>query len=266
MLRRLFFFGLLGFWVAMNYLLWRHEVVGLDLGSPIDPEIVVQKILEAPDDSSLEIKHRDRRLGFCRWRPAINQLPAPPDSGEFAPEGIVNERLGYSLSLDGRFHVNPEVEQFHLNFSLDLDNEKTWRNVVLKFGLRRQSVELYANAATETVAVDVTDGDSRQSWSLAFSEILNLESVLSRIQWGGTNPLMGLGELISLKDLKQAVPRWEAWIGWLDVGHARMRVYRLRTRLLNRYEVTATISRVGEILMVELPNDVVLINEVLSHK
>jgi hypothetical protein len=49
----------------------------------------------------------------------------------------------------------------------------------------------------------------------------------------------------------------------LRVGHTDVPVYRLRTRLLDRFVVTIFVSRVGEILRVELPYDVVLKNDQL---
>jgi hypothetical protein len=43
-----------------------------------------------------------------------------------------------------------------------------------------------------------------------------------------------------------------------------VRVYRLQARLLDRYQIVVVVSRVGEILRVELPNGLLLVNEALS--
>ena len=59
--------------------------------------------------------------------------------------------------------------------------------------------------------------------------------------------------------------RWEARNDWLQVGHASTRVYRLQARLFDRYEVVVLVSRVGEILHVDLPDNIILVNEALTH-
>jgi len=56
---------------------------------------------------------------------------------------------------------------------------------------------------------------------------------------------------------------WEARNDWLTMGNARIRVYRLTLKLLDRYEIGVLVSRVGEILRVELPEGVLLVNEAL---
>ena len=51
----------------------------------------------------------------------------------------------------------------------------------------------------------------------------------------------------------------------MKIGHAQVRVYWLRARLLDRYQIVVVVSRVGEILRVELPNGLLLVNEALSN-
>ena len=56
---------------------------------------------------------------------------------------------------------------------------------------------------------------------------------------------------------------WQAHNDWLSIGHTYARVFRLQARLLDRYEVVVFVSRVGEILRVELPNEHLLVNDAL---
>jgi hypothetical protein len=49
----------------------------------------------------------------------------------------------------------------------------------------------------------------------------------------------------------------------MDVRHASVRAYRLKTRILDRYDIVIFVSRVGEILRVELPDEIVLTNDQL---
>jgi hypothetical protein len=57
--------------------------------------------------------------------------------------------------------------------------------------------------------------------------------------------------------------KWEAHREWLRIGQNRVRVYRLEARLLDRHRIIVLVSRVGEILRVELPGELRLINDVL---
>ena len=52
MIPRLTFLGLAGFWLAMNFFLWRAEYGSRGGDTPVPAELVWQKILSAPDASS----------------------------------------------------------------------------------------------------------------------------------------------------------------------------------------------------------------------
>ena len=55
------------FWLTMNFLLWRSEFGGHQkVGSAVSLDVVVEKILTAPDASSLEVYHHGNKIGFCR--------------------------------------------------------------------------------------------------------------------------------------------------------------------------------------------------------
>ena len=57
---------------------------------------------------------------------------------------------------------------------------------------------------------------------------------------------------------------WEARNDWLQIASERMRVYRLQAKLLDRFQLLLFISLEGEILRVELPDEIVLVNDHLS--
>jgi hypothetical protein len=70
---------------------------------------------------------------------------------------------------------------------------------------------------------------------------------------GGTNSAVTLGL------------NWEGRQDWMQMGRSRVRVYHLRARFLEKYEAVVVVSRVGEILRVELPGEVKLVNEALIN-
>ncbi|HVK59185.1 MAG TPA: hypothetical protein VM735_10415, partial [Candidatus Kapabacteria bacterium] len=57
--------------------------------------------------------------------------------------------------------------------------------------------------------------------------------------------------------------KWDAHYEWLRIGQNRVRIYRLEAKLLDRHRIVVLVSRVGEILRIELPGELKLINEVL---
>ena len=58
---------------------------------------------------------------------------------------------------------------------------------------------------------------------------------------------------------------WKARTDWLNIAHERVRAYRIEARLLDKYRAALVISRVGELMRVELPAGVQLVNETLTN-
>jgi hypothetical protein len=50
------------------------------------------------------------------------------------------------------------------------------------------------------------------------------------------------------------------------MGNARVRVYRLQLRLIDGYEATVLVSPIGEILRVDLPDEISFIHEELVER
>jgi hypothetical protein len=58
--------------------------------------------------------------------------------------------------------------------------------------------------------------------------------------------------------------RWQARHDSVRMGHSAVRAYRLESRILDRYSVVLFVSRVGEILRAELPDEIILVNDALG--
>ena len=72
-------------------LLWRAEFgSGRFSGSPVPTSLVWEKILTAPDSSTLQIQWRGTNLGFCRWTAAVGQevSTALSTGDEQGPQGL----------------------------------------------------------------------------------------------------------------------------------------------------------------------------------
>jgi hypothetical protein len=68
MISRVTFLLIAAFWIAMNVLLWRAEYVQDGTGIRVPIALVLQKILTAPDISSLTVFQDSERIGFCGRR------------------------------------------------------------------------------------------------------------------------------------------------------------------------------------------------------
>ncbi|HOK76865.1 MAG TPA: hypothetical protein PLW35_03990 [Verrucomicrobiota bacterium] len=273
MIRRLYFSAVILFWVTMNILLWRAEMSGQrgKSGSPVPPDLVWTRILTAPDDSSLEVYHRGRRLGHCRWWANItepkNQNEQNPDIESI--EGRVERITGYTLDLEGNILINTNQPRLRFTWHSEFGSNKAWRNMSLRLYARPLTIDVKADAAAQIITVARRDDESAWERTFTFSDLSKPDKLLGGLglPFGGLL-LSGLsampsGDLKSIAKLDLGL-NWEAQNDWLEAGNARVRVYRLQARLFDKYHAVVHVSRVGEILRLELPGDLVLVNDAFS--
>jgi hypothetical protein len=271
MFKRAWFLAVTLFWVTMNVLLWRSEMsTGKDAGSPLPAAAVWERMITAPDDSTLDIYRRGTKIGYCRWIPRVDEEPTPivatePANAD-APEGRVRRITGYTLTLDGNFLVGDEGQRLRFSGSVELDARQNWRKLSVRGTVRPNTVEVVADAAKETVTFRM--GDDPKAWqqTFAFKDLSQPEAVLNAfgvpLPPGTLQSLMPGGRQLDPAKLSLGL-NWEARSDWLKIGSTRTRVYRLKARLFDKYEATALISRVGEILRLELPESLILANDAL---
>ncbi|MCP5524962.1 MAG: hypothetical protein H7A46_25840 [Verrucomicrobiales bacterium] len=267
MMRRLFFPLVTLFWVIMNVLLWRSEMSGThDGGSPVPTAMIWDRILTAPDESAMVILHQGENMGNCRWLATVGEELLPQDVGtEFAPEGRVGRITGYRIDFDGNLRLE-ENSQRRLRFrwELELAPDKQWRRMHVQLINRPNRWEAEADADTERLTLSA--GEEPDLWErvLPFADLKSPGTLLKKLGLPG-----GMGRwtalLAGLPFPDQArmdfTVDWQASQDWLRIAHARTRVFRLRARLFEGYEIQVLLSRVGEILKVELPGDIQLLNE-----
>ena len=267
MFNRVLFVSIAGFWLTMNLLLWRSEFGQMNHPGSLVPTVMVwQKILTAPDDSSLEILQDGKRVGRCRWQANVGEEIATgkvaPD--EFELEGMVRQLTGYTIDLEGTL-LFEELEN-RLRFSLHaiFSANHDWQEFTLRGGVRPMSWELRSVASKETVALKVDDENGKWERTYRFEELRNPQTILQDL---GMPAFLGfLGGQMKLPNTNALSLglNWEARNDWLKIGRSAVRVYRLEARLFDRYRAVVFVSRVGEILRVELPDKIVLANEALN--
>ncbi len=257
------------FWVVMNVLLWRSEFGGRgEIGGAVPVEVVWNKILTAPDDSSLEISQRGTKIGYCRWRANVGEEIATGKVGseEFQPEGRVKKLTGYTIDFDGNLVLGSQMGRVRFELHASFGTNHLWQGFTARMTGKAADIDLSGSAADEKLSLSVHSDGSRWEREFSFSEARDPQVLMKEF---GLAPLLGVLAPVGVSpQTSQQLSlglQWQASGDWLKIGRSRLRVYRLEAKLLDKYKAVVIVSRVGEILKVELPNDIRLVNEALSN-
>jgi hypothetical protein len=269
MLYRIAFLLIAVFWVTMNALLWRAEYGRHnEIGSAVPPGMVWQKILTAPDNSSLVIRRNGKNAGFARWATEITEASAANVSAATGlPEDMVSHPTGYRITFDGNVTLPEYTNHLRIDFDLLLARDRSWREAGASFIMHRNSCTIHSSADAQTVQLKVSGADGGFEREFTFAELQNPQALLH--EFAGPLPLNLPGGLelppgTSTNAAASLGLTWEAHDAWLNLGHTPTRVYRLSAAVLDRYQIVILVSHVGEILRAELPEGYVLLNDLLA--
>lgn len=254
------------FWVTMNVLLWRSEY-GARQNTPVALETVWERLLTAADSSSLQIYRQRDLLGVVRWTPSVTAVEegAVVEAPE-GLEGMVRKAESYHIEIDGSFQTGDVAQRLRVTGSLDLDGRQRWREFVAAIHQRRNTWQLGGKAREKQLkftwvqdgarteqAMDLADLSNPQAW-LGDLGALIPSGVLAApfLQSGATN---GLANHL----------KWSATQETLRAGSVRLRVYAIRARLLNQFEAVIYVNRAGEILRIDLPDRIRIVNAAFPH-
>lgn len=266
---RITFLIVTAFFITMNVLLWRSEYGARgQFGAPIPADLVWEKVLTSPDNSFLEIRHRGVKLGRAHWAATIGDaLSTGRVMEEMPPEGMVKTLTGYTIDFDGTISVD-ELSRLRFSCHLELDAGQNWQELGIKLALKPLSWEVVASNAARTVTIQFDDGERVMERTFTEADLRNPGKIVRELG-GGAAPAMlaALGIPLQLPDAGAASLRlkWEASSDRLKIGRNYVRVYRLETRLLERFKAVLYVSPVGELLRVELPDEIILTNDALLN-
>lgn len=267
MVNRLYFVLITVFWVTMNVLLWRSEFSGgHEPGSTVPVEVVWQKILTAPDNSTMDVFYRGQRIGFCRWAANVGGELTTGKVGaeDYEPEGMVKQLTGYTIDFNGNVALESITNRLRFDLHLGFATNQNWRELALRTSFRPQTWELKSTAADENLKVKYEDDGTKWEHTFTLAELEHPQQLLQDL--GMPMPFLfpAFGAEPASAPRVSLGLAWEARNDQLEIGHSSVRVYRLRARLLDRFEVVVIVSRVGEILRVDLPGKLTLTNDALS--
>jgi hypothetical protein len=262
------FFGLITvFWLTMNMLLWRMEWGGgQEPADQVPLPVLWRKIFTAPDYSAMEVFHRGKSLGFCRWMPEVReerQASAEEVDG-FAPEGRVVRPTTYAVDCEGSILVSPFTNRLKFNLQVVFDTNFLWRDLIVRVGMRPQAWEVRASALKEVVELKFENHNVVWDQRFRFDELRDPSRLLDLMGIGWLGDACGVPLSTNIVGQLSLGLTRVAYQDWLKVGHARVRGYRLKVRLFDRHQILVLVSRIGEILRVELPGEITLANEIMT--
>ena len=248
------------FWVVMNALLWRAEYSSRSTGLSVPADLVWQKILTAPDPSSLTIYRNGKRCGFCQFATSVEQAMSALEEDTLPPEGLL-KRAGYQIRFDGNVNIGEFTNRFAFNGRIQFQSSRDWRELYLKVSARGDAVEIRALAASRMVHLNLISGGAVVEREFTFAELQNpgalLRSLAGDLDGGGAGGPDWFPQL-QVAGLPKVELHWEARLDRRMIGSEPVSVYRLETRALD-YPIVIYASTLGEILRVELPGGIIAV-------
>ena len=251
---RLTFLAIAAFWLTMNVLLWRAEYGAHSDETPVPLALVWQKILTAPDASSLSVFQNRDRMGYCEFSTSVGQQMATVDADRPPPEGLV-QQAGYEIHLAGNIALNDFTNRLKFDGRVKFSSAREWREVNLHISSHQIVVEIHALATNPVVHLKMTSDGSVLEKDLAFADLQNPSALAHALLGNGAETLLGVFDLSTLT-APPAAPKivWRASRTRVKIGSEEVPIYRIETSLFGQ-TVVADVSTLGEILRVELPGN-----------
>ena len=251
---RLTFFAIAAFWLTMNVLLWRAEYGAHSNETPVPLALVWQKILTAPDASSLSVYQNRARMGYCEFSTSVGQQMATVDADRPPPEGLV-QQAGYEIHLAGNVALNDFTNRLKFDGRVKFSSARAWCEVNLHISSHQTGVEIHALATNSAVHLKITSDGSALEKDLAFSDLQNPNALARALLGNGADTLLGVLDLPALAAPAAAQKIvWRASHTRVKIGTEAVPIYRIETSLLGQ-AVVVDVSTLGEILRVELPGN-----------
>jgi hypothetical protein len=263
---RAIFILVTGFWITMNVLLWQTEFGSRKNSAAVPVELVWDKILTAADDSSLTVFQNGNLVGACHVQTEVGEEWAQV-SDENMPSGRPQKTPGYRLRLDGSAILPQLTNRIRFDGDLKLTRKREWQDVHLRVSMRPLTWEIQSLAAEQNIRLKIDGGSEPVEIVLRFSDLHNPAALTYKLLGSSAGDLVaeaGLATVAGNASQMALGVKWDAHEDSLRIGRTPVQVYRLHTRLLDRYEINLIVSRAGEILRVDLPAGYRLTNDRLS--
>jgi hypothetical protein len=256
------------FWLTMTFLLWQSEYGARnETADRVPVEVVWRKMLTAPDISSMDVFHHHQKVGYCRWTANSGQEQGLRKivADEFPPEPFAEGAGGYRLELEGNLALEELPARARFDLTLKLATNQLWQEFDLRFILRRKTWLIRSLASEQSVHLRTESGEGTSEQLFKMANVQSLQGLLQEFDLPPSFEFLTAIGWPSESKLTAPAPSlglvWEGWNDRITIGHSSVRAYRLKARLFDRYKIVVIVSRVGEILRVELPDGWDLVND-----
>jgi hypothetical protein len=194
------------------------------------------------------------------WHPSIREASR---SNGTAIEGMVSAPAGHSIRVSTRFHGSDSpLDRLMILGTVDLSPSNTWEKLQARVDHRPKSWEIHAEAGSDQIHMIYEAGRQRFEQTFETRNRAALQLMLAPYLTALPSGLIPDNILSSPDSLTRSVSI-EARSDWMQIGRSRVRVYRLSARLPGQLEATAFISRAGELLKIQLPDRLQLVNDAI---
>lgn len=255
MTNRLTFLGLTIFWVTMNVLLWRVEFGARGGDTPVPLKLVWKKILTAPDASSLSVYQNGERMGYCEFSTSVGQQMATLDEDKPPPDNLAAHN-GYQIHIAGNVALGDFTNRLKFDGRIQFAYNRQWQELNLRFATHTASIEIHSVATNQTAHIKIINDGSVIERDLTYDELSNPSAIVRVFAGNFADAFIGLADLPQFTPDQGAQKiEWDARRTRVKVGTESVPVYRLETAILS-YNVSIDVSTLGEILCVQLPNNI----------
>jgi len=249
----------------MNVLLWRAEYGDSSHGSRVSRDVVIDKIFNAPDASSLQVFQNGQSLGFIRWEIIPDEIYF---RGTNQPVGRVESIDGYTLAVDGRVDVESLQSKARFTLRIGMDSNLKWQDLHATLDMAQNLWEFHSIKTNQLLTVKCEGTLGQWERSTPFEEMNDPAKLADQFTGPALSPLIKpmLPSLGQAQSGDEVGPlsfglEWEACNDAMRLGSTRVRIYRLEFKLPGERQITVRVSRVGEILQVQFPGQLVMDNE-----
>ena len=181
-------------------------------------------------------------------------------AAEYRPGGQEQKLAGYTLSFEGSL-LYKEHQPCPFPNRLRPGHQQGLAGLPFPRLHAARSWDVHALAAAEKIILKVSEGDTTLDKTWTFAELRDPQALFGEV--GGAFALGVLGMNQSLPGVARQGIEWEAHEDRMKLGGTTVRAYRLDAYILGQ-RVEIFVSRVGEILRVDLPRKISLRNQALS--
>ncbi len=238
----------------MNVLLWRVEFGSRgDISIPL--QLVWKKILTAPDASSLSVYQNGDRMGYCEFSTSVGQQMAALDEDKPPPDNLA-ARAGYQIHVAGNVALGDFTNRLKFDGRFQFTALRQWQELNIKISTHTSAIEIHSLATNQTAHIKITNDGSVIERDLTFDELSSPSAVVRAFTGNFSDSFLGVVDLPQLApgESSQKI-EWEVRRTKVKMGTEYAPVYRLETTILG-YNVIIDISTLGEILCVQLPNNI----------